>query len=314
MTQRGRVVQPTAGGPGSVPRALRVIAALACLLWCVAAVATPRVVTLDWGIAQNLVALGVAPIGVGQVAGYRSWVAGPPLPSDTREIGLRSQPNMELLAQLDPDRIFITELYAGQAQRLSSIAPVSSVDVYFSDGDVWDNTLAAVTKLGRLVDRDKAAKALIARSRRQIARQADRVPADTRPLLMLQFVDESHVRVYGDGSLVVATARRMGLDNAWHGATTRWGMAMVPISRLADIDDARVIVMGPVPVGVADKIADNRVWQALPAVRQAPPVFLPAVWSFGGLPSATRFAHLIADALTRAPDTGPGWPRARPTP
>ena len=320
MTLRPRVAQPAAMRPGPVPRALGRLLLVAGLLVGMAAHAAPRLVTVDWGIAQNLTAMGVPPIGVGQIAGYRSWVAGPPLPSATREIGLRAQPNMELLSQLDPDWILITELYAGQADRLAEVAPVSIVDVYFSQGDgdsdVWNNTIAAVNKLGTIAQRPAAAKALIARTQSAIQQQAARLPADTKPLLIVQFVDESHVRVYGEGSLVAATAERMGLDNAWQQATTRWGVATVALDRLARVPDAQIVVMGPVPVGVADKIADNRIWQTLPSVQHTPPIYIPAVWSFGGLPSASRFARLIADALTDAPagppGAGAGWPNTAP--
>ena len=106
------------------------------------------------------------------------------------------------------------------------------------------------------------------------------------------------------------------LDNAWQETTTRWGVATVALDRLARISDARIVVMGPVPVGVTDKIADNRIWQTLPAVQHTPPIYIPAVWSFGGLPSASRFARLIADALVnahaKAPAPGAGWPNAAP--
>ena len=320
MIPRPCVAQPAAIRPGPVPRALGGVLLVAGLLVGTAAHAAPRLVTVDWGIAQNLTAMGAPPIGVGQIDGYRSWVAGPRLPSATREIGLRSQPNMELLSQLDPDRILITELYAGQADRLAEVAPVSIVDVYFShgdgDSDVWDSTIAAVKKLGTIAERPAAARALIARTQSAIRKQTARLPADTKPLLIVQFVDESHVRVYGEGSLVAATAERMGLDNAWQETTTRWGVATVALDRLARISDARIVVMGPVPVGVTDKIADNRIWQTLPAVQHTPPIYIPAVWSFGGLPSASRFARLIADALVnahaKAPAPGAGWPNAAP--
>lgn len=274
-------------------------------------VAVPRLATIDWGIAQNLTAMGVPPIAVGQVGGYRIWVAGPELLADTYDLGLRSQPNMELLSQLKPDRILITDMYASQADRLSQVAPVSSVDVYFTPGDVWHNTVAAVRKLGRIMHRPNAAQALIDRTEQQIADSAQRVPADTGPLLVLQFVDDRHVRVFGERSLVQATMDRMGIANAWSGAMTRWGMAVVPIERLAAIQRGRVVVMDPVPVGVADALAHSRLWSSLPVVRNAPVLHIPAVWSFGGLPSASRFAYLLADALAAAPGPVAGWPRSR---
>lgn len=275
---------------------------------------TPRLATLDWGIAQNLTAMGAAPIAVGQTAGYATWVGVPALPDTVHDLGLRAEPNLELLSQLKPDRILITRLYASLASKLARIAPVSTVDVYFTPGAVWHNTVAAVKKLGRIAHRPKAAAALIRRTNDRIRAAAARLPANTGPLLVVQFADAQHVRVYGRRSLVQATMQRMGLANAWHGQTTRWGMATVPISRLASIRQGRVVVMGPVPVGLTDKIAHSRVWQSLPVVRNAPVVYIPGVWSFGGLPSASRFARLVVKALRSAPDSGPGWPQRQMAP
>lgn len=271
--------------------------------------ATPRLATIDWGIAQNLTAMGVAPIAVGQVAGYETWVASPALPSATRGLGLRSQPNMEMLAQLNPDRILITRMYAAQQDRLSRVAPVSVVDVYFTPGEVWHNTLQSVKKLGRITHRPKAAAALIRRTEQNIQQASVGLPDDVGPLLICQFVDSQHVRVYGQRSLVQATMQRMGVANAWQGETTRWGMAVVPLSRLAEIEQGRVVVMGPVPVGLTDKVANSRLWRSLPVVRNAPVLYMPPVWSFGGLPSASRFARLLTRAFKTAPDTGSGWPQ-----
>ncbi|NNC22584.1 ABC transporter substrate-binding protein [Salinisphaera sp. USBA-960] len=268
----------------------------------------PRLATVDWGTAQNLTAMGVPPVAVAQIQNYQTWVGGPPLPADTREMGLRSQPNMEMLAQLDLDCILITRMYARQKAKLSQVAPVTSLNVYFKKGDIWRNTVAAVQKLGRIAHRPDAARQLIAQTKKQISRAAARVPADTPPLLIVQFVDARHVRVYGDGSLVQAALERMGLSNAWHGETTRWGTATVSLARLADIQRGRVVVMKPIPVGVVGKIAESRLWSSLPVTQNAPVVDMPAVWSFGGLPSASRFARSLADTLNHGADDGAGWP------
>ncbi|WP_423822802.1 ABC transporter substrate-binding protein [Salinisphaera sp. SPP-AMP-43] len=273
----------------------------------------PRLATVDWGLAQNLVAIGVTPLAVGQTSGYATWVGQPKLPAATRDLGLRSQPNLELLAQLDPDRILITQMYASLKPKLARIAPVATVDVYFTPGPVWDNTVAAVKKLGRIAHRPAAARDLIERTESEIRTAAARLPEDPKPLLVVQWSDAQHVYVFGKNSLIGATMQRMGLENAWQGETSRWGSAQVPVSRLASVDAGRIVVMGPVPVGLRDQIADSRLWNSLTLVRNAPVVYIPGVWSFGGLPSASRFARLITRALRNAPARGPGWPESTAT-
>ena len=89
-----------------------------------AAGTVPRIATVDWTIAETLLALGVTPLAMGDVNSYRAWVGEPRLPAEVIDIGLRAQPNRELLAELKPDLILISPLAAPLAPTLSRIAPV----------------------------------------------------------------------------------------------------------------------------------------------------------------------------------------------
>lgn len=284
------------------------------LFFCAVSVAdaadTPRVAVLDWGQAQTLIAIGAPPVAMAQIASYGDWVGGPAVPASVRELGLRVQPNMELLSQLDLDAITITPMYENSRARLAQVAPVESIDVYYHDGSAWDNTVASTRALAKLVHRETAAERFIESTRAQIEMLAKRLPADARDLLVLQFVDARHVRVFGDNSLMGDVMTRMGLSNAWQQDTNFWGFALVPIERLATIENARIAVLAPTPIGVAEEIDNSVLWQHLPAVRDRAVLDLPAVWSFGGLPSATRFARGLAGAYdhlaARAADETPG--------
>ena len=64
-----------------------------------------RIVSSDWAIVETLMALGHAPIGVGDKRAYERWVIQPALPKHTADIGLRAQPNLELIRQLKPDLV-----------------------------------------------------------------------------------------------------------------------------------------------------------------------------------------------------------------
>ncbi len=244
--------------------------------------------------------MGVPPVAAGEIDSYNTWVGGPKLPPSTQNLGLRSQPNLELLSQLNLDLITITSMYAGLESRLSQIAPVEVIDIYFGDRPVWDKTLNATRILGDAVGRPEAAERLIRDTRVRIATLAEKLPAEVPPLLIVQFQDARHVRVYGEGSLIHAALKRLGLRNAWTGSTTLWGHALVPIERLAAIEHGRMVVMAPIPVGVADALEQNVIWQHLPTVDGEPVLHIPGVWSYGGLPSATRFAELIVHALTES--------------
>ena len=122
-------------------------------------------------------------------------------------------------------------------------------------------------------------------------------PADLPPLLVVQFIDERHVRVFGRGSLFEAVMQRLGLRNAWQGETNAWGFSVASLEQFLGMPDARLVVVDPVPVGVGEKLQEPGLWQHLPLVQNNPVIHLPATWSFGGILAARRFATLLDGAL-----------------
>ncbi|MBM3117588.1 ABC transporter substrate-binding protein [Jeongeupia naejangsanensis] len=262
--------------------------------------AAPRVATVDWTIAETMLGLGVAPLAVGETAAYRSWVGQPALPATTVDIGLRTQPNRELLAELKPDLILVSPLSAGIVPTLARIAPVRTLRFDAGGGDYWAQLRQSTLELATLLDRQAAGKALLDRVESRLAAQAATLPT-TPPLLLLQFIDERHVRVYGRHSLFDAVLARLGLRNAWQADTGSWGFATVSIDRLATLDNVQTIVIEPLPVGVDARLARSALWQNLPMVRRHPPLHLPAVWSFGGVLAGERFADQLSLALRGRP-------------
>lgn len=261
--------------------------------------ATAPIAVLDWTLAETLLALGVTPRGVAQIDAYHDWVGAPHMPDAVTDIGLRAQPNLELLAGLDLERILISPMFSALAPRLSHIAPVETMSIYLAEGDTWSNLLATTRELARLTGRPAAAQELIDATREHLDQLRQRLPETSPPLLMVQFMDARHVRVFGDNSLYQVVLERLGLDNAWTGPTNRWGFSLVALEALAGID-AQLVVIEPLPVGVEAQLAESGLWHSLDAVRDGDVIRLAPVWSFGGLPSARRFADLLVTALVDA--------------
>ncbi|MDI5936620.1 ABC transporter substrate-binding protein [Halomonas sp. LN1S58] len=256
----------------------------------------PSIATLDWTIAETLVALGTMPRAVAQVDAYREWVGEPGLATDVIDLGLRTQPNLELLASLSPDRILISPMFANLTPRLLRIAPVDNLELYTPDTDTWQQMRRLTRRVARLVERPAAGEALIEATEARLAQLRERLPGEQRSLLIVQFMDARHVRVFGAGGLYQAVLDRLGLANAWQRPTNPWGFSLVGIEALVDLD-ARLVVVEPLPVGVATRLAGSGLWQALPSVQDGTSIRLPPVWSFGALPSARRFAEVLTTAL-----------------
>lgn len=257
----------------------------------------PRIATVDWTIAETLLALGVTPLAVGDVSAYRAWVGEPLLPAEVVDIGLRAQPNRELLAELKPDRILISPLAAPLAPTLSRIAPVQSIALYDPQTDLWQRLHEATLTIAALVNKTAEANVLLTDLNRDLEQMKQTLPAELPPLLVVQFIDERHVRVFGRHSLFEAVMQRLGLRNAWQGETNAWGFSVASLEQFLSIPEARLVVVDPIPVGVSERLQEHGLWQHLPLVQQAPVLHLPAVWSFGGVLAARRFATLLSEAL-----------------
>lgn len=257
----------------------------------------PRIATVDWTVAETLLALGVTPLAMGDVESYRAWVGEPRLPAEVVDIGLRMQPNRELLAELKPDLILISPLMASLEPTLSQIAPVQSIALYEPGTDLWQRLHEATLTIAALVGKTAEAERQLAALDRDLARMKGQLPSDLPPLLLVQFIDERHVRVFGRHSLFEAVMTRLGLRNAWQGETNAWGFAVVSLEQFLALPEASLVVVDPIPVGVSERLQEPGLWRHLPLVKQGKVMHLPAVWSFGGLLAARRFASLLSDAL-----------------
>lgn len=256
----------------------------------------PRVAAIDWTLVETLMSLGVVPVAAAQIKDYQAWVVEPSLPEQVVDIGLRAQPNRELAASLNLDLILISPLYSAIEPTLSQIAPVQTLTTYNPENDFWQNLVETTRRVGELTNHSAEAEAVIEHHRTRIDQIKERIATDTPPLLVVQFIDDRHVRAYGEGSLYDMVINRLGLQNAWKGETNMWGYTTVGIEEL--ITQGYLVIVDPVPMSAEGVFDNNRLWQALPAVRHDRVLSLPAVWSFGALPSAVRFADELYQALT----------------
>ncbi|MFP4252333.1 MAG: iron-siderophore ABC transporter substrate-binding protein [Guyparkeria sp.] len=261
-----------------------------------AADTAPRIATLDWTVAETLIGIDARLVGLAQLDGYDSWVAEPVVPSTVRDLGLRAQPNLEQLAAIAPDRIALTPMFANLSGRLSSIAPVDVFELYGPDVDTWPALRRVTRELGEYAGRRERAEALIESTEDRLAELATRLPEEPPALIVIQFMDERHVRVFGKNGLYDAVMERLGIENGWTGETNRWGFSLVGLEELAELD-GRIVVVRPYPVGVERALAESAFWQRLTVGSGHAALEIEPVWSFGGLPSARRFAGQLLEAL-----------------
>jgi len=260
-----------------------------------------RIAASNWTVAETLVALGVTPYAVSDIPNYDKWVQAPPIPDSTLDIGLRNEPNLELLAQNPPDLLMTSALFSRDNARLERLMPVEMIDNFYTDQPFFDATLAMTRKVAELTHRQPQAEALIADTERVLERAAQALKDSSTPLYVVQFSDAQHVRVFGQGNMIGTLFSRTGLTNAWTGPTNAWGYASIPITRLAERPEARIVIIKPYPRGVGEELKDNQIWQHLPSVRQGRVSFIDPVWPYGGLISLQRLARSLVDVSTTSP-------------
>ncbi|GEN26360.1 ABC transporter substrate-binding protein [Halovibrio variabilis] len=260
--------------------------------------------TVDWTIAETLLAIDAPVSSVAQQSAYHEWVGEPRIPDSVSDMGLRSQPNLELLAQEPPQQTLISPMFAGLTPRLEKIAPVTSFSLYSPGVDTWQEMQTRTRELGELTEYQPQAEQLIEETQALMATLRESRPlsqSEIAPLLMVQFMDARHVRVFGENSLYNAVLEQLDLPNAWGQATNAWGFSLVGVEALARYPEAMLVIIDPLPAGVEEQLAKSGLWQQLPSVKNDRLVRLPPVWSFGALPSAQRFARKLAGALEAAP-------------
>lgn len=275
------------------------LAAVPALAAIPARAGAPRVVALDFGLAETLLALGVVPVGLPGPADYRRWVVDPALPDGVADVGQRTQPNLELLAALAPDAILAVPEQDAILPQLHRIAPVLRVPLHTPQQRPWDRSVEAARAIGTRLGRADAAEQLIAAvERRHAAARAALAGRAVRPLLLASFLDPRHLRVYGAGSILQAGLDRLGLSNAWTGRTSVWGSATVGLEALAPLEDAVLFAIDPQPPDLAAVLDASPLWRALPFVQARRVFTLPPVLMFGTLPAADRLAALLPPRLT----------------
>ncbi|MCO6363035.1 ABC transporter substrate-binding protein [Paracoccus sp. 08] len=258
----------------------------------------PRLAAIDWAMLETATALGHMPVAAAELIRFRADVGVPAIPDTVTDLGLRGAPNFELLQLVRPTLILSSPYYTRYQARMEAIAPVLSLPFYLPGQAPLPKALDALDALARQIGDPAAGGRARARADAHLDRLAARVARHAhRPLALVDIGDARHLRAFGFDSLFGSTLTRVGLRNAWSEATAFSFLAPVPLERLADMPDARLVIAGPIPPQAQGALSRSRLWQALPQVAQGRVHHLPRMNAFGGVPAALRFGDLLARAL-----------------
>ncbi|OWV80413.1 iron siderophore-binding protein [Rhizobium sp. R635] len=261
------------------------------------------VVSLDYGLASTMLALGSVPRAIAALRNWPEWVVEPSMPPDVVDVGTTSEINLEVLTSLRPSLILSTPFLAALDEKLSRIAPVETFTVYAENGDALDRSYAETLRLGAMLGRQREAEAFLSRADATFGQLRERVKSlSAPPVAVINFIDQRHARIYGGPGLYGGAMRRIGLENAWKGEASYWGFQTIGLEQLAELgEEAHLVVVSPLlPPDVLTRLSESPLWTSLPFVRRQRISVVPGVLMFGMVQEALRFSTLMVDVLETA--------------
>lgn len=266
-----------------------------------------EVVGLEWGVIENLISLGVMPVGVADVEGYTAWVSAAQLDEGVVDVGLRGEPSIDALVALEPDLVVATtDLPANIIEQIEGLVPVLVVRAAAAERPV-DQMRDNIRLVAQAVGKEAEADALVERVDAAIA-EGTQAMADAglegQPFTLADaWMDGNNVsiRAFTAGSLMGAVAEEMGLVNAWDlEGDADYGLAITDVEGLTNLGDVQfTYYTNAAEVDAIAELDGNPIWEGLPFVQNGNVHRLPdGIWMFGGPLSVEQFVDATVEALT----------------
>lgn len=268
-----------------------------------------RVIALEWSIVEHALALGVQPVGVADIEGYRELVNGPlELHEDAADVGTRQEPSLEAIAALEPDLILAIDWrHEAIYEQLSSLAPTILVpfDVRGDDITPMQNLHHRIQVIGSALDRPEQAEAAYVHMEETLASQADRL--DEAGLQGSPFVfaywytadDQPTLRLFSNEHIVAEAITRLGIENAWEGSGEESGFSTVGYEALATLpEDIHFIYVPADEQGAREQLMSDPILSSLAWVQDGRAYGLASdTWTNPGVVGVEVLVTRVADAL-----------------
>lgn len=222
-----------------------------------------RIVVLEFSFLDALAAVGVTPVGAADDgdasrvlprarAAVGKWTS----------VGLRSQPNIEVIAKLKPDLIIAdSERHQAQYAALSAIAPTLMLP---SRGEDYEGSLKTAQIIGHALNLDAKMAARIAQNKKHLQEIAAQIPKNTTVLFGV--AREDSFSAHGPHAYAGSVLKAIGLNvpvvrqNA--GPTE-----FISLEQLLAINPQWLMVGHYRHPSIVDKWSNQPLWQILSAVK-----------------------------------------------
>jgi iron complex transport system substrate-binding protein len=268
-----------------------------------------KVVGLEWGVVENLITLGVMPVGVADVKGYTTWVTAAKLDASVKDVGTRGESSVDAIVALNPDLVITTtDESASTIAQLEKAAPVLVVrgaDAKNAIPQMKKNLELVGAAIGKTKEAGEANAAFdqaVAEGKKKIADAGKAGEGFTMADGYKQGSTIS-IRMFTKGSLLGAVAGELGLKNNWTGeGDPDYGLAQTDVEGLTKLGDGSFLYIASTSDGgdvFGGDLAKNAIWKNLPFVKSSSVHRLPdGIWMFGGPKSTEQFIDATVQAVT----------------
>ncbi|WP_405061785.1 iron-siderophore ABC transporter substrate-binding protein [Kribbella sp. NBC_01505] len=268
-----------------------------------------KVVGLEWGVVENLISVGVMPVGVADVKGYNAWVTAAKLDPSVKDVGTRGESSVDAIVALNPDLVITTSDESASAlaqiEKAVPVLVVHAADAKNAIPQMKTNLELTASAVGKT----EQAKQINAGFDKALADGKQKIAAAGKAGTSFTMADgykqgsTISMRMYTSGSLLGAVGNELGLQNAWPaGGDKDYGLAPTDLEGLTKLKDGEFLYIANDTDGgdvFGKDLAGNAIWKNLPFVKTGNVHRLAdGIWMFGGPKSTEQFIDAAVQAVT----------------
>ena len=270
-----------------------------------------RIVVLEWNFAEELLALGIQPVGMADIQGFEKWVKISETVSDeVVDVGTRQEPNLEEIAKLNPDVIITLSNNHGAIQeQLSKIAPTIFYDTVSPEvtKDLYQNTFDSFKTTAKLLNKEAEAEQLIKRLDDKYAeatKAIEELNLPTKEFLFTQAYSVNQAptfRLFTKNSMVSHVLEKVGLENVIKDHTdAAWGFIDANVEGVSNYEDVLFIHAVQSDDPLFDNLENNKAWGELAFVKNDQLYDIGGdTWTFGGVLSMETLVDNLVRCITK---------------
>lgn len=272
-----------------------------------------RVVVMEYELTENLVVLGVEPVGVCEPESVNNWVPLPePLPASIVDVGTRDEPDIEAIIGLEPDLILAASPRQDEVlSTLESIAPTVQLETYSPvstpEGvSPIEHFQLILTQVAEATNRQAEAETAIAEFDVLLEAGAAAVAQTEfagRPFVYAGISEFTAVNLFNQHARIAYTISQLGLENQAGENTETPGLhyQTLAIEELGTLpeDTLFFVALSPQITEEATELFEGELWQGMPWVQAGGFINLgePNVWTAGSAITLSNLIERVTEAL-----------------